>query len=82
MRIQTDRQASAGGGDIHVQSWLPAATPRGVVVLVHGLAEHCGRYAELVGRLHARGLAVYPHPRRLQACARGDHSMAQRKGQP
>jgi len=59
MRIQTDRQASAGGGDIHVQSWLPATTPRGVVVLVHGLAEHCGRYAELVGRLHARGLAVY-----------------------
>ena len=30
----------------------------------------------------ARGLAVPPHPLRLQACARGGHSMAHCKGQP
>ena len=37
---------------IYHQEWLPAnGTPKGVVVLVHGLGEHCGRYATLANRL-------------------------------
>jgi acylglycerol lipase len=59
MRHVIGVQASAGGGALFVQSWLPAADARGAVVLLHGLAEHSGRYPELVGRLVARGLAVY-----------------------
>ncbi len=39
------------------QSWSPAA-PRGVIVVVHGLAEHCGRYQETAEHLSARGWAV------------------------
>jgi alpha-beta hydrolase superfamily lysophospholipase len=59
MRHVSGVQPSAGGGSLYVQSWLPPAGVRGAVVLLHGLAEHSGRYAELVGRLVARGLAVY-----------------------
>ncbi len=59
MHHVTGVQAGAGGAALHVQSWRPAADARGTLVLLHGLAEHSGRYAELTARLVARGLAVY-----------------------
>lgn len=41
---------------------LPAAgRPRAVVVLVHGLGEHAGRYQTLTKRLHGWGFAVWAH---------------------
>lgn len=46
------------GVDLYGQSWRPA-TPRGVVVLVHGLKDHSGHYHELAQRLVADGLAVH-----------------------
>jgi len=44
---------------LHGQVWLPDTPPRAVIIISHGLAEHCGRYAELAGRLVERGFAVY-----------------------
>ena len=64
MRHVTGVQQGAGGGTLFVQSWRPAAGARAAVVLLHGLAEHSGRYAELVRRLVARGLAVYARDHR------------------
>ena len=51
----------AGSGDnLVVQDWpLNADTPlRGVVLLVHGLGEHAGRYDAVARRLNAWGFAV------------------------
>jgi acylglycerol lipase len=59
MRHVTAVQHGAGGAPLFVQSWSPAADARAVVVLLHGLAEHSGRYPELVARLVARDIAVY-----------------------
>lgn len=42
-----------------VQSWEPEQRPRGVVQIVHGMAEHGGRYARLAAALTAKGFAVY-----------------------
>ncbi len=39
-------------------AWLPDGPVRGVVVIVHGYAEHCGRYAHVADALTARGYAV------------------------
>jgi alpha-beta hydrolase superfamily lysophospholipase len=39
--------------------WLPDSPPRGTVVLVHGYAEHCGRYDHVAAYLTGRGYAVY-----------------------
>ncbi|HET9143927.1 lysophospholipase [Actinophytocola sp.] len=50
--------AGAGGGQIYWQGWVPDAAT-GVVVIVHGLAEHGGRYAHVGQRLAADGYAVY-----------------------
>ena len=40
------------------QSWVPTGAV-GVVVIIHGLAEHGGRYQETAEALSARGWAVY-----------------------
>lgn len=51
---------ASDGENIALRDWpLPdGAAPRGVVVLVHGLGEHAGRYEALAGRLNGWGYAV------------------------
>lgn len=49
----------AEGLRLHTQAWLPAGEPVGAVVIAHGLAEHSGRYGELVARLLQRDYAVH-----------------------
>jgi alpha-beta hydrolase superfamily lysophospholipase len=39
-------------------------TPRGVLLVQHGLAEHAGRYARFAGEMAAEGLHVYAHDHR------------------
>src|SRR3989338_11538789 len=39
--------------------WAPEGEPRAVVVIVHGYAEHSGRYGETAEYLVRRGYAVY-----------------------
>lgn len=47
------------GGRIFWRAWIPDASVRGVIALVHGVAEHSGRY-EYVGKCLAdSGFAVY-----------------------
>ena len=40
-------------------AWLPAGQPKAVVQIVHGMAEHAGRYARFAAALNAAGYAVY-----------------------
>jgi len=44
--------------DLVWQCWTPAS-PRGVVVIIHGLAEHGGRYQETARFLSSNGWVVY-----------------------
>ncbi len=44
---------------IHFQGWLPEQAVKAVVLVVHGLGEHGGRYAHVAERLVAEGCAVY-----------------------
>ena len=41
------------------QSWVPPGEPEGVLLFVHGLAEHSGRYLNPVRHFVARGWACY-----------------------
>jgi alpha-beta hydrolase superfamily lysophospholipase len=50
---------AADGVTLFVYRWLPAAPPKAVVQIAHGLAEHAGRYARLAAALNAAGYAVY-----------------------
>lgn len=46
------------GVSLYRQRWSPETRPRAVVILVHGFAEHSGRYARHAERLAADGIAV------------------------
>ncbi|MEC5405238.1 lysophospholipase [Paraburkholderia sp. MPAMCS5] len=49
---------TADGLDLPLYRWRTEGTPRAVVALLHGLAEHAGRYAALAGRLNAAGIEL------------------------
>ncbi len=55
----TETWPGAGGTGLLARWWRPAEPPRGVVLIVHGLGEHAGRYAPHAAALVARGYAVY-----------------------
>lgn len=52
------RPASSGEGEIFSRSWT-GESPRAVIQLVHGMAEHSGRYDHFARFLAANGFAVY-----------------------
>jgi alpha-beta hydrolase superfamily lysophospholipase len=45
-------------GGLYAEQFLPNETPRGVVVITHGYAEHCGRYRELAHVILRAGWAA------------------------
>lgn len=49
---------SLGAGRIHVCSWFPEDRPRGIVQIIHGIAEHVRRYDELAEYLNSLGYLV------------------------
>ena len=51
---------ASDGQNLAIQDWLPAhgEAVRGMVLIVHGLGEHAGRYDALASRLNAWGFAV------------------------
>jgi acylglycerol lipase len=48
-----------GNRQIYYQYWLPDGDVRAVLLVVHGFAEHSGRYINLVNRFVPKGYAVY-----------------------
>jgi len=52
------QRTTADGLELYWQSWAPSA-PVGVLVVVHGLAEHGGRYRETAEAFAAVGWAVF-----------------------
>ena len=49
---------------IYHQCWLPESEPKAVLMIVHGLGEHSGRYLNVVNHFVPMGFAVYgmDHP--------------------
>ena len=45
--------------NIYYQAWLPEGNVKAVLLVVHGLGEHCGRYMNLVNHFVPLGYAVY-----------------------
>ncbi len=49
---------------LYYQCWLPGKKPKAVLLIVHGLAEHSGRYANLVNCFLPKGYAIYGYDHR------------------
>ena len=52
---------SAQGCMLETRLWIPQGEPRGVVQLVHGMAEHIARYDATAKRLNEAGFLVVGH---------------------
>lgn len=63
---------NSAGDHLAVQDWLlpKDVTPRGVVLIVHGLGEHAGRYDHVADKLRHWGFAV----RGYDQCGHGESS--------
>ncbi|MBS3752996.1 MAG: lysophospholipase [Anaerolineales bacterium] len=47
------------GKEIFYQAWTPRESPRGILLIVHGLKEHSGRFVNLVDYFIPAGFAIY-----------------------
>ncbi len=45
--------------DIYYQAWIPGGRVKAVLLLVHGLGEHSGRYTNVINHFVPLGYAVY-----------------------
>jgi alpha-beta hydrolase superfamily lysophospholipase len=45
--------------NLYYQAWLPEEEVKAVLLVVHGLGEHCGRYMNVVNHFIPLGYAVY-----------------------
>ncbi|PBC03160.1 alpha/beta hydrolase [Mesorhizobium sp. WSM3860] len=61
---QQTRLASPTGADLNLYVRHAQASPRAVIQINHGLAEHAARYARFADFLGARGFHVYAHDHR------------------
>lgn len=59
MKHSEGKFKGAGGLELYYQCWQPDGQPRAVVVIVHGIGEHSGRYMNVVNQLVPHGYAVY-----------------------
>lgn len=59
MKHQQGYFKTKGSANIYHQCWLPEEPPKATLLVVHGLAEHSGRYMNLVNYFLPKGYAVY-----------------------
>jgi acylglycerol lipase len=59
MKHQEGSFKGVRNANIYFQSWLPESEPKAVLLIVHGLAEHSGRYMNVVNYFVPLGYAVY-----------------------
>jgi acylglycerol lipase len=67
-----------GNLNLHYQCWLPDRQPEAILIVVHGLAEHIGRYCNLINYLVARGYALYGYDQRGHGKSEGGKAYAAR----
>ena len=59
--LSTGYLRSESGHSIFYSCWRPTGPARGVVLILHGLGEHGGRYRHLIAALVHAGYRVYAH---------------------
>ena len=64
--------------NLYYQSWAPDGIPIAVLVVVHGLAEHSGRYSNLVNYFVPKGYAVYSFDQRGHGKSEGTRGYVER----
>jgi alpha-beta hydrolase superfamily lysophospholipase len=76
----TGALVTGDGVRLFTQRWLPEGSPRGRAVLVHGYAEHSGRYGHVARALVRGGLAVHAYDQRGHGRSGGRTAFVRRFG--
>jgi alpha-beta hydrolase superfamily lysophospholipase len=50
-----------GGFNLYYRGWLPKQNPSAIIFIIHGLAEHSGRYTEIANFLVKKTYCVFCH---------------------
>jgi alpha-beta hydrolase superfamily lysophospholipase len=66
------------GADIYTQAWLPDDAPLAIILIVHGLGEHSGRYGNYVNYFIPRGYALYSFDTRGHGRSSGPRGYVER----
>jgi alpha-beta hydrolase superfamily lysophospholipase len=69
---------TSDGADIYTQAWLPDNVPQAIVLIVHGLGEHSGRYGNYVDYFVPRGYALYSFDTRGHGRSSGPRGYVER----
>ena len=64
--------------NLYYQCWLPTRVPKAVLVVVHGLAEHSGRYMNMVNYFIPKGYAIYGLDQRGHGKSQGQRGYVER----
>ncbi|NOZ72669.1 MAG: alpha/beta hydrolase [Chloroflexi bacterium] len=64
MTYQETTLSAFDGTPIFLRKWSPEVAPRAVLVIVHGLGEHAGRYPHVVDMFSSHGYVIYGHDHR------------------
>ena len=59
---------------LHQTSWLSESSAKANIIIVHGLAEHCGRYKHVGEFLSAKGYSVFTYDQRGHGQSEGMRS--------
>ncbi|WP_263787175.1 alpha/beta hydrolase [Salinibacter grassmerensis] len=61
---EADTFRTYDGLSLATRQWMPSGPPKAHVLLVHGYAEHCGRYDHVADALVGQGAAVHAYDQR------------------
>ena len=64
--------------NLYYQCWLPSNEPKAVLLVAHGLAEHSGRYINIINHFVPKGYAVYAFDQRGHGKSQGQRGYVER----
>ncbi len=73
-QFHEDSFQTLDGLKIYTAAWLPEAAPKAIVLLVHGIGEHSGRYQHVAAFLNEGGYAVYALDHRGHGRSEGERA--------
>jgi alpha-beta hydrolase superfamily lysophospholipase len=71
MKTQTGTLTAKDGTSIYWKAWLPDGSPKAVLHVIHGYAEHIDRYGNVVDELVPAGYAVFGNDHRGHGKSQG-----------
>jgi acylglycerol lipase len=78
MRYIEGKFQGRSGLKLYNQAWLPDHNWKAVLVVVHGLADHSGRYMNLVNYLVPKGYAIFSFDQRGHGKSQGCRGYVER----